>query len=74
MCNFKGLLKSFVGKDKEIVTDLLRGNYILTVEAVSIDNSFPTAFEVFGPVFLFGPDIIEGQSAAGEYMSLHYLY
>ena len=70
MCNFKDLLKIFVGKDKEIVTDLLRGNYILTVEAVSIDNIFPTALDVFGPVFLFGPDIIEGQSAAGEYVSI----
>ena len=70
MCNFKDLLKSFVGKDKEIVTDLLRGNYILTVEAVSIDNIFPTTLDVFGPVFLFGPDIIEGQSAAGEYVSI----
>ena len=33
---------------------------------MAIDNSFSTAFEVFGPVFLFGPDIIEGQNAASE--------
>ena len=38
------------------------------MEAVAIDNRFQIAFEVFGPVFLFGPDIIEGQSAASEYI------
>ena len=27
------------------------------------------AFEVFGPAFLFGPDIVEGQSAAGMHVT-----
>jgi len=61
----------YIGNDQEVVANLPRGNYTLTVEATSIDNNSQKAFEVFGPVFLFGSNIVEGQSAAGVYMCMH---
>ena len=36
------------------------------MDAVSTDNSALMASEAFEPVFLFGPDILEAQSAAGS--------
>lgn len=36
------------------------------MEAASTDNKALMAFEGFEPVFLFGPDVVEAQSAAGR--------
>ena len=38
---------------------------------MSVDDFTLVAFEVFGPVFLFGPEVVEGQSAAGN-VSIHF--
>ena len=62
---FVQYLNHFTGSDREIIANLSRGNYSLTVEATSIDNNALMASEVLSPVFVFGPDIVEGQSAAG---------
>ena len=70
-CEYFALfLSHFTGNDGEVIANLPRGNYSLTVEATSIDNNALMASEVLSPVFLFGPDIVEGQSAAG----IHVMY
>ena len=40
------------------------------MEATSVDNNFVTATEDNGPVFLFGPDIVDGQTAAGVHCQI----
>lgn len=65
---FVQFLSYFTGSDREIIANLSRGNYSLTVEATSIDNNALTASEVLSPVFVFGSDVVEGQSAAGIYV------
>lgn len=57
--------RHFTGSDREIIVNLSRGKYSLTVEATSIDNNALMASEVLSPAFLIGPDVVEGQSAAG---------
>lgn len=59
-------LGHFTGSDQQIIASLARGNYALNVDAVSTDDSALMASEAFEPVFLFGPDIFETQSAAGS--------
>jgi len=41
-----------------------RGNYTLTVEATSTDESSQMAYVVIGPVLVFGSETVDGQSAA----------
>ena len=65
---FVQYLSHFTGSDSEIIVNLSRGKYSLTVEATSIDNNALMASEVLSPAFLFGPDVVEGQSAASTYV------
>jgi len=41
-----------------------RGNYTLTVQATSTDDSSQMAYVVIGPVLVFGSGMVDGQSAA----------